>query len=229
MIWIRRELANERFMSQRDWQVDVESSEMREELGLRYYSWTPETRSWPQRSWGGALTIVWLSALIPTSSPTRDGSSVGKGKRTSALYPDDTGLARWAGAVQQLYVRAKACVATDGRLASRRQLALEKQLLTLCRPFSNDQAAPQAKLCRRIERFIKELFVFVSHPDVPSENNAAEWSLRHLVISRKISGGTRSEQGTNSRMTLASLCGAWRAKGLNPLSECQDLLASPQL
>ena len=24
-------------MSQRDWQVDVESSEMREELGLRYY------------------------------------------------------------------------------------------------------------------------------------------------------------------------------------------------
>ena len=73
------------------------------------------------------------------------------------------------------------------------------------RPFSNDEAAPQAKLCRRIERFIKELFVFVSHPDVPSENNAAERSLRHLVISRKISGGTRSEQGTNSKMILASL------------------------
>ena len=147
----------------------------------------------------------------------------------TVLYPDDTGLARWAGAVQQLYVRAKACVAADGRLASRHQLALEKQLLALCHPFSNDQAAPQAKLCRRIERFIKELFVFVSHPDVPSENNAAERSLRHLVISRKISGGTRSEQGTDSRMTLASLFGAWRAKGLNPLSECRNLLASHQL
>ena len=147
----------------------------------------------------------------------------------TALYPDDTGLARWAGAVQQLYVRAKAYVAADGRLASRRQLALEKKLLALCHPFSNDQAAPQAKLCRRIERFIKELFVFVSHPDVPSENNAAERSLRHLVISRKISGGTRSEQGTDSRMTLASLFGAWRAKGPNPLSECRNLLASPQL
>ena len=92
------------------------------------------------------------------------------------------------------WIRAKAYVAADGRLASRRQLALEKKLLALCHPFSNDQAAPQAKLCRRIERFIKELFVFVSHPDVPSENNAAERSLRHLVISRKISGGTRSEQ-----------------------------------
>ena len=147
----------------------------------------------------------------------------------TALYPDDTGLARWAGAVQQLYVRAKAYVAADGRLASRRQLALEKKLLALCHPFSNDQAAPQAKLCRRIERFIKELFVFVSHPDVPSENNAAERSLRHLVISRKISGGTRFEQGTDSKMTLASLFGAWGAKGLNPLSECRNLLASPQL
>ena len=28
---------------------------------------------------------------------------------------------------------------------------------------------------------------------------------------------------------MASLFGAWRAKGLNPLSECQDLLALPQL
>ena len=106
---------------------------------------------------------------------------------------------------------------------------LESQLLALCRPFSNDEAAPQAKLCRRIERFIKELFVFVSHPDVPSENNAAERSLRHLVISRKVSGGTRSEQGTNSKMTLASLLGTWRAKGLNPLSESRNLLVSHQL
>ena len=32
-------------------------------------------------------------------------------------------------------------------------------------------------------------------PETPSDNNAAERSLRHLVISRKISGGTRSEAG----------------------------------
>ena len=105
---------------------------------------------------------------------------------------------------------------------------LEKRLLSLCRPFSNDEMAPQAKLCRRIERFIKELFVFVSHPEVPPDNNAAERSLRHLVISRKISGGTRSEQGTNSKMALASLFGVWRANGLNPLFESRKLLLSPQ-
>ena len=92
-----------------------------------------------------------------------------------------------------------------------------------------DPLAVQAKLCRRMERFIKELFVFVSDPAVPSDNNAAERSLRHLVTSRKISGGTRSGQGTDSKMTLASLFGTWRARGLNPLLECRRLLASPQI
>ena len=51
----------------------------------------------------------------------------------------------------------------------------------------------------------------------PSDNNPAERSLRPLVISRKISGGTRSEQGTETKMALASLFGTWRAQGLNPL------------
>ena len=65
--------------------------------------------------------------------------------------------------------------------------------MVLARPFLKDPLAVQAKL---MERFIKELFVFVSDPAVPSDNNAAERSLRHLVTSRKISGGTRSGQPT---------------------------------
>ena len=106
---------------------------------------------------------------------------------------------------------------------------MERQLLARCRPFLDDPSAVQGKLCRRIKRFIKELFVFVADPAVPSDNNAAERSLRHLVVSRKISGGTRSQQGTDTKMTLASLFGTWRAQGLNPLAACRQLLASPQL
>ena len=106
--------------------------------------------------------------------------------------------------------------------------------MVLARPFlkdplAKDPLAVQAKLCRRMERFIKELFVFVSDLAVPSDNNAAERSLRHLVTSRKISGGARSGQGADSKMTLASLFGTWRARGLNPLLECRRLLTSPQL
>ena len=156
-------------------------------------------------------------------------------RELEALYPEDASLSRWAQAVRQLYDRAKECAADAAgtvsgyqQSVSPSQLMLESRLLSLCRPLSNDELAPQAKLCRRMERFIKELFVFVSHPDVPPENNAAERSLRHLVISRKLSGGTRSQQGSNSKMALASLFGAWRTRGLNPLFESRKLLLSTQ-
>ena len=145
------------------------------------------------------------------------------------LYPDDAPLAKWADAVLELYRRARAC--THPQEASRRtaQLALERRLLALCQPFLDDPSATPSRLCRRIERHIMELFVFVAEPEVPGDNNAAERSLRHLVISRKISGGTRSERGTDSKMTLASLFGTWRVQGLNPLTACRQLLESPQL
>ena len=94
---------------------------------------------------------------------------------------------------------------------------------------ADDTSAAQRRLCRRIERFIKETFVFVAEPGVPSDNNAAERSLRHLVVGRKISGGTRSARGTDSRMTLASLFGTWHARDVNPLVACRQLLASHQV
>jgi transposase len=62
-------------------------------------------------------------------------------------------------------------------------------------------------------------------PAIPPTNNAAERSLRHLVTARKISGGTRSETGTTSKLTLATLFGTWRAEGRNPFLACQELLA----
>ena len=143
-----------------------------------------------------------------------------------ALYPQDQKLAQWAGAVHQIYSGAKAFTHPDARQRQRVQQQLERKLLAHCRPFLEDQAAVQSNLCRRIEKFIKELFVFVAQPAVPSDNNAAERSLRPLAVSRKISGGTRSAQGTDSKLTLASLFGTWRAQGLDPLLSCQLLLTS---
>ena len=145
------------------------------------------------------------------------------------LYPDDHRLSQWADAIHQLYCQAKAFTHPAEQQRRAAQLVLERRLLALCRPFLDDPSAAQAKLCRRMENHIKELFVFVAHPEVPPDNNAAERSLRPVVISRKVSGGTRSERGTETKMTLASIFGTWRAQGLNPLSACQQLLASPQL
>ena len=62
---------------------------------------------------------------------------------------------------------------------------------------------------------------------VPADNNLAERSLRPLVVSRKISGGTRSPAGSQTRMTLSSLFQTWLAQGRNPLHACLRLLQSP--
>ena len=146
-----------------------------------------------------------------------------------ALYPDDHRLSRWAEAVNLLYRQAKAFTHSSERQRRAAQLALERCLLSRCRPYLDDPAAPQARLCRRVKKHIKELFVFVGQPQVPPDNNAAERSLRPLVASRKISGGTRSPQGTDTKMALASIFGTWRAQGSNTLTTCRQLLASPQV
>ena len=129
-----------------------------------------------------------------------------------ALYSRDKQLAQWADAVHRIYRQARAFSHPSGKQRRAAQLALEKRLLALCRPCLDDPLAVQGKLCRRIDKHLKELFVFVAQPEVPPDNNAAERSLRPLVISRKISGGTRSNQGTDAKMTLSSLFGTWRAQ-----------------
>jgi len=45
-------------------------------------------------------------------------------------------------------------------------------------------------------------------------------------VARKISGGTRSPEGSAVRMLLASLFASWQARGLNPFTTCLALLIS---
>lgn len=83
---------------------------------------------------------------------------------------------------------------------------------------------PCRVLAKRILRHQDELFQFVRHPGVPSDNNPAERALRPLVIMRKISGGTRSAEGSKTRLTLFSLLSTWAARDLNPFLHCLTLL-----
>jgi hypothetical protein len=150
-------------------------------------------------------------------------------------HPRDAAVRGWGDAVHRCFARATAIAEPDpaARVAARQRC--EAELLAACAPYLPQATpapaggAPQAGLCRRIEKHLGELFVFVEDPAVPPTNNAAERSLRHLVTCRKVSGGTRSEDGTETKMTLASLFGTWRALGLNPLEQCRLLLAAPQV
>jgi transposase len=144
-------------------------------------------------------------------------------------HPADAGLRTWADQVQAIYERARR-VTGPTPVRRRAQRQCEADLLTVCKPHLTADAAvvPHATLCRRIDKYLPELFTFVAVPDVPTTNNAAERSVRHLVIQRKISGGTRSSAGTSTLTRLATLFGTWRARGLDPLVACRRLLAQPQ-
>jgi hypothetical protein len=148
-----------------------------------------------------------------------------------AHYPDDEELQAWGKAVHALYLEA--CALRErlrGAAWGRRWRAargLERDLLTLCAPYLQ-RDVPQRVLCQRCQRFIGQLFHFVVDLRVPPDNNAAERAIRPLAVSRKISGGTRSAQGSETKGILASLFSTWRLQGLNPFIACRQLLASPQ-
>lgn len=65
--------------------------------------------------------------------------------------------------------------------------------------------------------------------EVPSQNNAAERSLRPCMIGRKISGGTRSVKGSATKVPLLSLFGPWQAQGQDALAARGRMLVPPVL
>jgi len=139
----------------------------------------------------------------------------------------------WAKRVKQIYDEAKAYRGPDSTLPVRareqerifKQQYFEEKLRVVVKPWIKKDS-PMSILCGRITKHLQELFVFVRFEGVPPDNNTAERILRHTVVSRKISGGTRSKKGSETKSILASLFGTWRLQNKNPLTECQLLLAS---
>ena len=149
-------------------------------------------------------------------------------------YPQHQGLAEWAREAREVYDHAQAYPGPDPQLPETvqqsqrvKQQQYLQQLLSICKPYL-DGGAPMRVLCQRVERFLPELFAFAADPRVSADNNAAERSLRPTVVSRKISGGTRSEQGSETKSVLASLFGTWRLRGCNPYQALNSILSQPQ-
>lgn len=92
--------------------------------------------------------------------------------------------------------------------------------------WPKDKGHPAHALCKRLLRHSSELFQFVLQPGLAPDNNLAERSVRPLVIARKISGGTRSKLGSDTRMDLQTLFATWAAQGKHALDQCRLMLAS---
>ena len=67
----------------------------------------------------------------------------------------------------------------------------------------------------RLRKNKAELLLVLDHPQVPLHNNGSEGEIREYAIKRKISAGTRSDDGKNSRDTFLSLKKTLRKLGIS--------------
>ena len=64
---------------------------------------------------------------------------------------------------------------------------------------------PLSKLKDALRRNKEAYFTFLRHPGIPIDNNKAERALRHLVIKRRISFGSKTQRGAETTSILASV------------------------
>jgi transposase len=145
-------------------------------------------------------------------------------------HAENAAVQTWAAGIGDVYRRAVAWKREHPSAGeAERQQAETASMRALQAVYGayREAQVPQRVLSIRMAKHLHELFVFVREPGVPPDNNIAERALRHVVTSRKISGGTRSAVGSATKMALASLFGTWRLRDINPFHACRALLVSP--
>jgi transposase len=143
--------------------------------------------------------------------------------------PLDEAVQTWAQAVRACYDDAQAWLAAHPQAALEARAAqyvvLTSRTHALGLQYAKTYRHPCCALSKRLLRHEDELFQFVLIEGLSADNNLAERAIRPLVVIRKISGGSRSDEGTKTRMGLASLFETWQARKLNPFDECFKLLS----
>jgi len=146
-------------------------------------------------------------------------------------HSDEVEVVAWAQQLRRLYDEAQGWLEqTRGPTREQREgkyVELVREVHQLGTQYAPMKKHPCQALAKRILRHEDELFQFVLVEGLSADNNLAERSIRPMVVIRKISGGTRSDEGTKTRMALASLFQTWQARGLNPFAECLKLLTQP--
>jgi transposase-like protein len=105
------------------------------------------------------------------------------------------------------------------RFAARRQRLQERLRELLAQPWEQRHAR---RLVKRLRRHEAELFTFLDHPAVPSDNNHAERQIRPAVMVRKNSYANGSDDGAETQSVLMSVFRTLKQRGHNPVSAVLD-------
>lgn len=90
------------------------------------------------------------------------------------------------------------------------------------------RASEHPKLKALAKEILKDwdaVVAFVSHPGLPPTNNEAERALRHAVIARRISYGTRTSEGSLAYCSLLSVIETCRLRKVDPWSYIAQVIA----
>ena len=98
-------------------------------------------------------------------------------------------------------------------------------LHTACERHQGHAHAKTQALAVELLNDWEAIFQVLHHPELPLTNNAAERALRHWVIARKISHGTRTATGSRVFALLASVIDTCRQRGHSPWSYLRTAIA----
>jgi transposase len=89
------------------------------------------------------------------------------------------------------------------------------------------EGAEASRLWVRFREHRDALFVFLYDAAVPPTNNASEQALRHSVVHRKVTGGFRSDWGTEAHAILTTVLDTARKRGDDLLTTLHATLGQP--
>ena len=100
------------------------------------------------------------------------------------------------------------------------------QLQALCEQHRDHPHEKTRQLARELLNDWQAIWRVLEHPTLPITNNVAEQSLRHWVIARKISHGTRTSQGSRAFALLASVIDTCRQRDVSPWPYIAEVIAA---
>jgi transposase len=98
------------------------------------------------------------------------------------------------------------------------------RLRRLCERHRHDPHERVRALSREFLRDWDVILRPLAEPELPLTNNAAEQALRHWVIARRLSYGTRSPTGSRAFALLASVIDTCRRRNASPRNYLTDLI-----
>lgn len=104
-----------------------------------------------------------------------------------------------------------------------RRARLDERLAAILAAVDTSRGSPDnvnvKRIVKRLRRHQGDLFTFLDHAGVASDNNHAEREIRPAVILRKNTHGNQSEQGAETQAILMSIFRTLRRRGLDPMTE----------